>query len=128
MADYTPVYAGGAEPLTVTASAAITGGQVLEWTGASTVAPTGAASAKVAGVAAFDVASGARVSVWPLEGVLHELTSSGAISAGAGIESGAAGVVTTAATSLATAAAAGTLIGTAVTTAAGNKVRIQGRR
>lgn len=128
MADYTPVYSGGAEPFTVAASATITGGQVLVWSGAQTVGPSAGASAVVAGVAAFDCASGARITVWPLESVIHELTSSGAITAGGGVESGAAGVVTAAATSTATAAAAGTLIGTAVTTAAGNKVRIQGRR
>lgn len=128
MSDYTPVYEGGVEPFTVSASAAITGGQVLEWTGASTVAPTGGISAKVAGVAAYDVASGGRISVWPLEAVLHELTSSGAITAGGGIESAAAGAVAAAATSIAASAAAGTLIGVAVTTAASNKVRLQGRR
>lgn len=128
MADYTPVYDAGTEPFTMTASAAITGGQVLVWTGASTVGPSGAASAVVAGVAAFDAPSGGRVTVWPLDGAIHELTSTGAITAGGGIESGAAGVVQAVTTSIAAGAAAGTLIGTAVTTAAGNKVRIQGRR
>jgi hypothetical protein len=41
MADYTPVYSAGIEPFSVTTSAAVTGGQVLEWTGASTVGPHG---------------------------------------------------------------------------------------
>jgi heptaprenylglyceryl phosphate synthase len=127
MADYTPVYSAGTEPFSATTSAAVTGGQILEWSGASTVAATTAASAKVCGVAAFDTASGSRVTVWPLDNVIHQVTSSGAITAGGGIESGAAGVAVAAATSLATAAAAGTLIGTAVTTAAGNVVRFQGR-
>jgi hypothetical protein len=91
MADYTPGLRRRVRAVHHDRSAAITGGQVLEWTGASTVGPTGGVSAKVAGVAAFDAASGARVSVWPLETFIHELTSSGAITAGGGIESGAAG-------------------------------------
>jgi hypothetical protein len=128
MADYTPVYTGGAEPFTMTASAAITGGNVVVWSGASTVAPSGGVSTVVAGVAAHDAASGARVAIWPIDGVIHELTSSGAITAGGGIESGASGVVQAAATSIAASSAAGSLIGAAVTTAASNKVRIQGRR
>lgn len=127
MSDYTPVYGNGVKPFTMTASAAITGGQVLVWSGVSTVAPSGGISALVAGVAAFDAPSGARVSVWPLDTLVHELTSSGAITAGGGVESAAAGAVAAAATSIAASAAAGTLIGIAVTTAAGNKVRLQGR-
>lgn len=127
MADYTPVYDNDSSPFTATASAAIVGGQVLVWTGVSTVGPSGGISALVAGVAAFDAASGSRVTVWPLDTLIHQLTSSGAITAGGGIESAAAGAVAAAATSIAASAAAGTLIGIAVTTAAGNVVRIQGR-
>lgn len=128
MSDYQPPYEGGVEPFTVSTSAAVTGGQVLEWTGVNTVAPTSGISAKVVGVAAFDAASGARISVWPLDGVIHELTSSGAITAGGGVESAASGAVAAAATSIAASSAAGTLIGVAATTAASNVVRIQGRR
>lgn len=129
MADYTPVYTGGAEPFSATTSAAVTGGQVLVWSGANTVAPGGADSTVVAGVAAHDAASGARVSVWPIDGVIHELLATGAISAGAGVVSdAAAGTVKTA--SIATAAAAGTLIGTAINAASGSpsKLRVHGRR
>jgi hypothetical protein len=128
MSDYTPVYTGGAEPFTMTTSAAVTGGNVVVWTGASTVAASSGVSTVVAGVAAHDAASGARVSIWPIDGVIHELVSSGAITAGGGIESAASGAVAAAATSIAASSAAGSLIGAAVTTAAGNKVRIQGRR
>lgn len=126
MADYTPVYVSGNNPLTLTASATITGGQILENTGASTVGPAGAASTKVTGVAAHDAASGSRVTVWPLANVLHEITSTGTIAAGDGIAAGAAGVAATVA--VATGAAAGTLLGIAQTAATGGtKVRFLGR-
>lgn len=128
MADYTPVYDNDVKPFSTTASSAVTGGQIVAWSGVNTVAPAGAASTVVAGVAAFDAAANARVSVWPLEGLIHEVTSTGAITAGGGVDTGAAGVAAASATSIAASAAAGSLIGTAVTTAAGNKVRFQGRR
>ena len=147
MADYTPVYVSGNNPLTLTASATITGGQIVENTGVSTVGPAGAASAKCAGVAAHaalggerepvahadhagvaahDAASGARVTVWPLANIVHEIVATGTVTAGDGIAAGAAGV--TASVVVGTGAAAGTLIGTALTTATGpNKVRFVGR-
>lgn len=131
MADYTPIYVGGVQPFTATTSAAVTGGKVLVWSGASTVGHSGADSALVAGVAAHDAASGGRVSVWPVEGCIHQLLATGAISAGAGVTTDtAAGTVKAATTSLATAAAAGLLIGTAVSAAAGDPstVVVQGRR
>lgn len=95
MADYGVVFPTGAAPITLQASATVTGGRLVETTGNSTVGPAGAASTKVIGVAAFDAASGAKVDVWPLPGIVHEVTASGAISAGDGIIAGAAGVVST---------------------------------
>lgn len=129
MADYTPVFTGGAVPFSITTSSAVTGGQVVVWSGAGTVAPSGSVSTVVAGVAAHDAASGAKVSVWPIVGVVHELVAAAAITAGAGITTDAAGAGQVATATIATAAAAGTLIGTAVTTAAGSplKLRVQGR-
>ena len=121
MADYSPVYSGGTQPFTRTASAAITGGQVLETTTASAVGPAAAASTKVVGVAAHDAASGAVVNVWPIANVIHEVLSAGAIAVGDGLTSGAAGTIATA--TVATAAAAGTLIGTAQTAAGGASVK-----
>lgn len=128
MGDYNPIYTGGTTPFSTTTSAAVTGGKVVVWSGANTVAHSGADSAVVAGVTAHDAASGARVAVWPIEGVIHELEASGAIAAQAGVVTDATGQVKTAV--VATAAAAGTLIGTAVQAAAGSplKVRTQGRR
>lgn len=130
MSDYTPVFSGGVVPFTQTTSAVVTGGQVLIASGNGTVGPSTAGSAVVVGVAAHDAASGAKVTVWPLDGCVHELVASGAITAAAGVETDAAGQVRTAATSLAAAAAGGTLIGTALTTAAGSplKLRVHGRR
>lgn len=125
MTDYAPVYTGGVNPFTVTTSGAVTGGRLVEVTGDGTVATAGAGSLVVVGVAAHDAASGARLTVWPLNNCVHELVSSGAITAAAGVVAGAAGVVVTGA--VAASAAAGTLLGIAATTAASNKVRVVGR-
>lgn len=130
MADYQPIVSAGAKPFTATTSAAVTGGQVLAQSGSGTVeAAVTASGARVVGVAAHDAGSGAKVTVWPLDGVVHELVATAAITQGAGvIVDAVAGQVATA--TIATAAAAGTLIGTALTTAAGSplKLRVQGRR
>lgn len=122
MADYTPVTTGGNKPFTSTASAAITGGQLVAVSGTGTVAPAGADSGIVVGVAAHDAANGAKVAVWPLVGPIHETTTSAGVTAGNSLASEAAGGIKSG--TLATLAAAGTLLGTALTTAsAGNKAR-----
>lgn len=128
MADYSPIFANGQAPFTATTAGAVTGGNVLIWSATGVVTVSGADSTAVCGVAAHDAASGAKVTVWPIDGVIHELVASGAIAALAGVVSDAAGQVKTA--TIATAAAAGTLIGTAATTAAGSplKLQVQGRR
>lgn len=127
MADYTPVYTGDVKPFTATTSAAVTGGNVVVVSGASTVAASGGASAVAIGVAAHDAASGARLTVWPLVDIIHELpVATGTVTAADGVTSSTTGGVTTAV--VGTAAAAGTLIGIALTTAASpNKVRFLGR-
>jgi hypothetical protein len=128
MADYSPGYASGVRPFTKTASAAITGGQLVIVTGVNTVGPSTTGSTTVVGVAAHDVASGARVTVWPLANVEHEIVvvAAGTVTAGDGVISGALGTVNTSA--IGAAAAAGTLLGIATTTAtAPNKVRFVGR-
>lgn len=122
MADYTPVFSTGNVPFTLQASAAITGGQVVYASGAGTVAPTAGANGAAIGVAAHDAANGAKVSVWPLVGPVHETVTPAGVTAGAALSSSTAGGVDSG--TLATLAAAGTFIGTAVTTAtAGNKCR-----
>lgn len=122
MSDYSPVFTAGAVPFTSVASATITGGQVLYVSGTGTVAPTAGANGAAIGVAAHDAASGARVTVWPLPGVVHETTSPAGVTAGAALASSTSGGVDSG--TLATLAAAGTFLGIALTTAtAGNKCR-----
>lgn len=95
MAEYTPVFPSTMAPITLQASAPVVGGRLVEVTGNGTVGPAGAASTKVVGVAATDQAAGLKVQVWPLPGIVHEVTASGAIAAGEGVVAGAAGVVVT---------------------------------
>ena len=130
MPEYVPVFTGEVKPAVFTTSAAVTGGRVVAVSGNGTVAHAGAASTVACGVAAFDAASGARVTVWPLEGVVHELEAASAITAAGGVQTAANGQVDPVTTSIAAGSAAGTLIGTAMTTAAGSplKLRVQGRR
>jgi hypothetical protein len=127
MADYAPVYYGGTEPFTMTASATITGGQVLFASGVGTVAPTSGVNATCVGVAAHDVSSGARVTVWPIPGVVHEtVVATGTVTVADGVSSSTTGGVTTG--TVATLAAAGQLLGIALSTAAATaKVRWIGR-
>lgn len=88
-----PAFANNTAPWTLQASAAITGGRLVEVTGTGTVAHAGAASTKVIGVSGNDAASGAKVQVWPLAGLTHKVLGTGAISAGDNLAAGAAGVV-----------------------------------
>lgn len=130
MADYTPVYSANQAPFSATTSAGVTGGTLAAWSGASTVAAAGAASTVVCGVFAADAASGARVAVWPLDGLTHEIVAANNITAGGGIQAAASGQADPVATSIAAGSAAGTLIGTAVTTVTANgtnRVRFTGR-
>lgn len=73
MADYIPVYVPGTA-YSVTASATITGGQLVEVSGSGTVGPAAADSLKVVGVAAFDAPSGARVTIYS-PNMVHEVTN-----------------------------------------------------
>ena len=109
MADHLPKFNGG-PAVTFTASAAITGGQVVEVTGDRTVGPGTAASAKAVGTAAHDAASGAKVVVH-LPGPVDTALSAAAILAGAKVEAAAAGKIQTATT--------GNVLGIALNTVAG---------
>jgi len=119
MAEYLPLYKPG-KALTLKASAAVTGGQLVEVTGNGTVGPAGANSTKVVGVAGFDAAINDPVVIYT--GGVQQVTSSGAIAAGDLIAAAAAGQVATNA-----APAAGVQIGIALstTTGAGQIVRVQ---
>lgn len=90
MAEYLPAKEPGRD-ITMTASAAITGGQLVRISGSGTVAPVSAASADWFGVAASDVASGQKVTVF--SGGVQMLTASGSIAAGANVEGAASGQV-----------------------------------
>lgn len=109
MGAYEPKYLY-TDVITGTASATITGGQVLAVSGNGTVGPAGAASNAVVGVAAFDAANGETVPYFP-RGKVHITTAAGAITAADRVNSAAAGTI-------ATAAAAVANIGIALTTAA----------
>lgn len=93
MADYLPKFEA-AKPITLTASAAVTGGRLVIVSGAGTVAHSADDSANVIGVAGFDAVQNGQVTVYPRHGV-HRLTASGAISAGARVVANAAGKVQT---------------------------------
>jgi hypothetical protein len=129
MADYTPVFSGGVDPWTATTSAAVTGGRVLIVSGNGTVAHATAQALTVVGVAGHDAASGAKVTVWPIDNCVHEVEAAGAITAAGGVASAANGQVEAVTTGIAAGSAAGSLIGIASTTAAGSplKVRFVGR-
>lgn len=87
MSDYLPIYDDADAPFTLTASADITGGQLVTWAGGV----AGTASTTVAGVAGHDVKSGGKLTVWgPGK---HKLASTGTINQGDPVCAGAAGVL-----------------------------------
>jgi hypothetical protein len=90
VADYLPNLQPG-QSLTLTTSAAVTGGQLVRVSGSGTVAPTSAASADWLGVAATDAGSGVAITVFT--GGVQYMTASGTIAAGANVEGAAAGAV-----------------------------------
>lgn len=83
-------YHSPADRLTYTATATITGGQLVELTGDRTIGPAGAGSVKCVGIAMQDCAVGAKVGV-ASEGV-WPVVSGGVITAGMRLKCGAAGV------------------------------------
>lgn len=117
MAEYLPVFKPG-QAVTLKASAAIVGGQVVSVTGPGTVGPAGATSAGWVGVAAFDAATNDNVTVYS-SGV-QLCTASGTVTAGDAVATAAGGAVATAATPT-----SAQFVGVALTTATnGNKVRV----
>lgn len=119
MPDYVPRFKPGSS-VPSTASAAITGGQLVGVSGSGTVAPTAAAQPSWLGVAAFDAASGARVTVHC--GGVQRIVASGAVAAGDVLVAAAAGQVSTVAAVTTPTAADVTntraIVGTALTSAA----------
>ena len=92
MAEYLPLYLPG-KAITRTASATITGGQLVIVSGSGTVAPGSAATASWLGVAANDAANGDNVTVY-CEGV-QRLTATGTVTAGQLVEAATGGTVAT---------------------------------
>jgi predicted RecA/RadA family phage recombinase len=115
MADYLPLYKPG-QSLPYTASAAITGGQLVAVTGSGTVGPAAAGATNCVGVAAFDCASGDRVTIHT-GGVQRIVAAAGGVTAGDIVAAGAAGTVAPIGTGT-----FGTKIGIALTTAAAGAV------
>lgn len=129
MAEYVPIYDPGAVPNS-TASATITGRQVLAVSGVDTVVPAGANALNLVGIAANDALNGERVAYYT-EGV-HELTASGTVTAGDLVVAAAAGAVATLAAAATPTAAevnnAKGIVGVALSTATnGNLVKVQVR-
>lgn len=120
MSSYEPKYLY-TDQVSATASATVTGGQLLVVSGNGTVGPAGATAANVVGVAAFDAANGARLSYFP-RGKVHVTVASGAITAGDQVVSAATGKVATQAVAAGAVAAdinnARSIVGVALTTAA----------
>ncbi|WGD38481.1 capsid cement protein [Lysinibacter sp. HNR] len=92
MSDYLPKFKPG-QSVTYKASAAVTGGHLVEVTGNRTVAHAGVDSAKVVGVAGFDAAAGDDVVVFA--GGVQRLTVASVIPAGATVTAAAGGKATT---------------------------------
>jgi hypothetical protein len=77
-----------------TASASITGGNLVEVTGNGTVGPAGETSQKVLGVAGFDSIDGTNVTVLDLDDYhVTAISAVGSIAAGNPIKAGASGTV-----------------------------------
>lgn len=125
MVDYMPVSDNGTLPFTLTVGAtAVVGGNLLDINADDTVIPALGALHPI-GVAAFDASTGARVTVFPVSGVLHEtaLFSGVAVLAGAPIAAATAPFAGRASTgALTTLAQAGTLIGVCVRGNTGNSL------
>lgn len=116
MAENVPVFDSGLA-ITRQASAAITGGQLVEVTGPGTAGPAAAGSTKWLGTAGFDAAVGDQVTIY--KGGVQRCTASAAVAAGDMVAAAATGRVATSATptagqqvgiAISTAAAAGTVV------------------
>lgn len=122
MAEHVHLFKPG-QAVTLTASAAITGGELVAVSGSGTVAKTSAATVAWVGVAAHDAANGDRLTV--LKGGVQKVTASGGITAGQQVVSAADGKVAALAAWAAASAADRQVVGVALTTATdGNPVEV----
>lgn len=107
--DYQPVYLPGIA-ISLTASAAVTAGDLVEVTGSGTCAPVTVGSepaGKAIGLAASDAASGDRVTVYG-RGTVHESVALGTVNAGDQVGSGVTGDTDAGVRTVAAAALTGT--------------------
>lgn len=93
MGDFTPRFKPG-HAVTFTASAAVTGGQLVEVSGNMQVAPATAGSQKVVGQPGHDALAGEPVTVHTPGKTVTTAVASGAIAAGDPVKAAAAGKVT----------------------------------
>jgi hypothetical protein len=116
MSDYQPVNPADSLPFTMTAGGVIVGGTLVSASADGAVITSTTGDHPI-GVAANDTPSGGRVTVWPLPGVVHEITVQGVIALAVPnpVIAGTTGFINT--TTLALGGAAGTLIG--ITTRSG---------
>lgn len=126
MAEYLPLYKPG-QSITRSASASITGGQLVMVSGSGTVAPATASTPAWVGVAAFDAANGDKLTVH--KGGVQRPLASGAVTAGDAVVAAANGRVSTLAAASGAVAAdinnARAVVGTALSTATdGNPVEV----
>lgn len=126
MAEVTPVFSPCEAPITMQASAAVTGGRLVENTAGTangTVGPAAAASLKVVGWAGNDQASvGGKVPVWPLAGLVFEILCTGAVAAGDNVAAAVNGTVAPIG-----AGTFGQLVGVALTGGTDVTIRVLGR-
>lgn len=119
MPDYMPITGHNPAVFTLTAGAAIIGGQLVEMSANDSVIPAAGTNRPIA-VALFDAPVGTRVSLAPIASVIiHESTvfTAAVLAAGVPVVAAAAGTVNTA--GLAASSAAGTLLGLVVRGATG---------
>jgi len=110
MGDYSPPQSSDITPFTSQASGTIVGGTLVTASGDGTCAASTTGDHPI-GVAAQDAVSGQKIAVWPLSGVIHEISPQGVVALAANnpVIAGTTGLINTGA--LGASAAAGTLIG-----------------
>jgi hypothetical protein len=118
MGDYSPPQSSDSTPFTSQASGTIVGGTLVTASGDGTCAASTTGDHSI-GIASQDAVSGQKIAVWPLSGVIHEVTVQGVLvlAAGNDVIAGTTGFIK--AGTLATDAGAGTLIGMCVKGATG---------
>ena len=90
--DYLPKFLPG-QAVTFTASAAVTGGRLVQVSGDRTVSPATADSNKVVGIAGYDADESEPVTVYLITGGVHRLTLAATVAAGARLAAATGGKV-----------------------------------